>query len=70
MKANVDFMTYVDMSSRSFSSSLACPCRLPSAAAQAQSIHSCTVEHVALRTASLMVLGLILANADDAMHRA
>ena len=66
MKADIDFMTYVDMVFPFFlfivglSLPLAIGHRL-----KRNPSHPALWMHVALRTASLMVLGLILANADD-----
>jgi len=66
MKANVDFMTYVDMVFPFFLFivGLSMPLAIRSRLKRNPSLPALWM-HVALRTASLMVLGLILANADD-----
>ncbi|MGD0890324.1 MAG: DUF5009 domain-containing protein [Terracidiphilus sp.] len=66
MKANVDFMTYVDMVFPFFLFivGLSMPLAIKSRLKRNPSLPALWM-HVALRTASLMVLGLILANADD-----
>ncbi len=66
MKANVDAMTYVDMVFPFFLFivGLSMPLAIASRLKRNPSIPALWL-HVALRTASLMTLGLILANADD-----
>jgi len=66
MKANVDAMTYVDMVFPLFLFiiGLSLPIAIASRLKRNPSLPALWM-HVALRTASLMVLGLILANADD-----
>ena len=66
MKANVDAMTYVDMVFPFFLFiiGLSLPIAIASRLKRNPSLPALWM-HVALRTASLMVLGLILANADD-----
>jgi predicted acyltransferase len=66
MKANVDAMTYVDMVFPFFLFivGLSLPIAIASRLKRNPSIPALWM-HVALRTASLMTLGLILANADD-----
>jgi heparan-alpha-glucosaminide N-acetyltransferase len=66
MKANVDFMTYVDMVFPFFLFivGLSMPLAIRSRLKRNPSLAALWM-HVALRTASLMVLGLILANADE-----
>lgn len=66
MKANVDFMTYVDMVFPFFLFivGLSLPLAIRSRLKHNPSLPALWM-HVALRTASLMTLGLILANAED-----
>jgi predicted acyltransferase len=66
MKANVDFMTYVDMVFPFFLFivGLSLPLAIRSRLKRNPSLPALWM-HVALRTASLMTLGLILANADE-----
>jgi len=66
MKANIDAMTYVDMVFPFFLFivGLSLPIAIASRLRRNPSLPALW-GHVALRTASLMVLGLILANADD-----
>ncbi len=66
MKANVDAMTYVDMVFPFFLFivGLSMPLAIASRLKRNPSLPALWM-HVALRTASLMTLGLILANADD-----
>ena len=66
MKANVDAMTYVDMVFPFFLFivGLSLPIAIASRLKRNPSLPALWI-HVALRTASLMTLGLILANADD-----
>jgi predicted acyltransferase len=66
MKADVDFMTYVDMVFPFFLFivGLSLPLAIKSRLKRNPSLPALWM-HVALRTASLMTLGLILANADD-----
>ena len=66
MKADIDFMTYVDMVFPFFLFivGLSMPIAIRSRLKRNPSMPALSL-HVALRTASLMVLGLILANADE-----